>query len=869
MQRAKYELPATLARVVLKRRIVIPIFFDRRFARVINSSMPFRRWRDICVSKQKHCPQLRAVHGIVLLISTLFLCHSASAQSWIQLSPAGAPPSARGMNGSPGVYDSTNDRMIMFGGQDSSGNNLNDVWVLENATRVGGRPQWVNLIPNGAAGSPPARSGHSTVYDSADNRLIIFGGCSASCAPVLNDVWVLTNANGLGGTPVWTQLQLSGGPAARTNSAAAYDPVDNWLIVFGGQDGSANPCSTFSDIWFLYNANGLGGSASWISATIAVPPPAGQNGVAATFASGALTLFGGLGMVNGTCTATNNITELWGPSFFIVSQPVPEGATPSPRAFASIAFDSISGQMLMFGGTDASGNHLNDVWSFFGAWSQITPKNPPPPARIGQTAVLDSANQRMTIFGGNSAGGVLDDTWIMTAPGLSGLSCYTLLRLNIVRGEGITEQVGDSVLNCQGGTPTPPGEPIPEYWVTLTLNTDITSRSLPDALGLSSALLIIDDAFPANPVPSNAPPDPYAPPQILCTPLGSTCGETGTGGTPSPYQTQPNVFVGKQSSATTLYWKVPIDPPGGNLTRIIRLTNLRANASQIGIGSVLTPNTITATVAVQGLEPVAVAYPQEILALTRQGLVPGGISSASIPQCKPHNAALLGGAGTAAFDFNVPISEGFGAEGEGFAAAFKARNIGAYLLGPVFPPVLEEQNLPEFSYWTETGFYSPSLFTSAPTLGLADFGTRILVSLGSVATGTHLFVPTTIISPSSLTGELQLVQAESNGASAPGYEPIAPTATIGTTPVAEASRSFSTAYAVYEVIDANPSIIESATIPVAVAFTNKPATGAVMATTTLAPLGTVEAANELSPIPRFVSLSTPQQAYSINSCPAP
>jgi hypothetical protein len=865
MQRAKYELPATLARVVLKRRIVIPIFFDRRFARVINSSMPFRRWRDICVSKQKHCPQLRAVHGIVLLISTLFLCHSASAQSWIQLSPAGAPPSARGMNGSPGVYDSTNDRMIMFGGQDSSGNNLNDVWVLENATRVGGRPQWVNLIPNGAAGSPPARSGHSTVYDSADNRLIIFGGCSASCAPVLNDVWVLTNANGLGGTPVWTEVSPGGGPAPRTNSAVAYNPAENELIVFGGQDGSANPCSTFSDIWLLYNANGLRGSGLWISATTPEPPPAGQNGAASAYASGVLTLFGGLGMVNGTCTATNEISqliEITGTSFFIVGQSNPEGATPSPRAFASIASDSINGRMLMYGGTDASGDYLNDIWSFFGAWSQITPKDTPPPARRGETAILDSVNQRMTIFGGDSGSGVLDDTWIMTVPELSELSCVaTGGNPAIVRGEGITEQVGDLVLNCTGGTPTPPGEPIPEYWITLTLNTDITSRSLPEALGLSSPLLVIDEAFPANPVPSYAQPVSNAPPQILCTPLGATCEETGTGGTPSPYQTQPNTFVGKQSSAPTVYWKVPIDPRSDTLARIIRLTNVRANASQLGIAPCCIPNSITATVELQGSDPPPVASPQQIVAFNVQALVPGGMSSASILQCEPHNAALLGGSGTAAFDFNVPISEGFG-------AAFKARNEGAYLYGPVFPPVLEEQNVFGFPYWAETGFYSPGLFTGAPTLGLADFGTRILVSLGSVVTGTHLFVPTSIITSSGI-GQLQLVQAESNGASAPGYEPIAPTATIGTTPVAEASRSFSTAYAVYEVIDANPSIIESATIPVAVAFTNKPATGAVMATTTLAPLGTVEAANELSPIPRFVSLSTPQQAYSINSCPAP
>ncbi len=130
----------------------------------------------------------------------------AFAQSWSPLFPTGTAPAARGLNGAPGVYDPASDRMIVFGGRNHNGKNLNDVWVLVNADGSGATPQWVNLIPNGAAGSPPARSGHSSVYDATNNRLIIFGGCSGSCVPALNDVWVLSNANGLGGTPVWTEL---------------------------------------------------------------------------------------------------------------------------------------------------------------------------------------------------------------------------------------------------------------------------------------------------------------------------------------------------------------------------------------------------------------------------------------------------------------------------------------------------------------------------------------------------------------------------------------------------------------------------------------------------------------------------------------
>jgi hypothetical protein len=813
------------------------------------------------------CIRTRIVPG-VCVFAVFTLAQSAFAQSWTELSPSGTPPAARGAM--TGVYDPASNRMVIFGGRDASGNNRNDVWVLADADGKGSNPsRWIRLIADGAAGSPPARSGHSAVYDSVNNRMIIFGGCSANCAPVLNDVWVLSNANGVTGTPAWTQLQLNSqlnpGPAARTNAAAGYDAASNQLVIFGGQDGSDNPCSTFSDIWIRQYANGLGGASAWVEAGSNPAIPAGQNGAAGSFAFDALNLFGGTGMVNGTCTVTNTSWELIGPYFSVVGQYVGLGLTPPGRSFASLVADSISGQTLLFGGVDASGNHLNDAWNFFGAWSQIIPKGSSPTARSGHAAVLNSADQRMIIFGGSDASGVLNDTWVLHAPELSELTCNAQEIPFPVRAEGIAEQMGDLILNCTGGTPTPQGEAIPEYWITLTLSTNVSGRLLPEATGLSEALLTIDEPFPANPVPSSAVPNGTSPPPpILCTPLGSNCGAIGTGGTPSPYQTQPNVYVGKQASATELYWKIPIDPPGANGTRVIRITNVRANASQLANPTGFVPTEIEATVEIQGTPAIPLAGPEETLAITFPPMVASVISTASVAQCQPHNAVLLGGSGTAAFDFSIQATEGF-------FSTFKYRDYGTTLYGPEFPPVLVEQNVFDFTYETETGIYSPSLFTSAPTLGLADFGTRILVSLGSVSAGTHLFVPTAItltgdygegVAP----GQLQLVKANENGNSEAGYEPVASSAIIGTTPVAEAYASGSTAYAVYEVIYADPSVLETAVIPVAVAFIEEPSAGVVNATTSLAPLSTVGTASESASIPRFANFSSAQEAYSITSC---
>ena len=135
-----------------------------------------------------------------------------------------------------------------------------------------------------AAHSPQVRSQHSAVYDAANNRMIIYDGCGAvptsgGCLPIADNVFVLSNANGLGGTPTWTQLFPTGGPPpARQGHQAVYDPSTNSMIVWAGQNGGGQQCSpdAFSDVWVLSHANGLGGTPNWVQLSPTGGPPAGQ-----------------------------------------------------------------------------------------------------------------------------------------------------------------------------------------------------------------------------------------------------------------------------------------------------------------------------------------------------------------------------------------------------------------------------------------------------------------------------------------------------------------------------------------------------------------------------------------------------------------
>ena len=152
--------------------------------------------------------------------------------AWTSLNPSGTAPAARGQ--AAAIYDPTSNRMTIFGGQNCFSTLFNDTWVLTNANGLGGTPAWTQLA---TVGTPPSPREISSVgYDPATNRMIVFSGGSSAPAA---DVWVLTNANGLGGNPTWIQLSPAGtAPVPRVTHSTVYDPTTNTLIVFGGETGT-------------------------------------------------------------------------------------------------------------------------------------------------------------------------------------------------------------------------------------------------------------------------------------------------------------------------------------------------------------------------------------------------------------------------------------------------------------------------------------------------------------------------------------------------------------------------------------------------------------------------------------------------------
>lgn len=100
--------------------------------------------------------------------------------AWLQLSPA-SPPSARSGHGA--LYDRAWDRMLIFGGSTGPNAFLNDVWVLPLWSGLG----WVQIVPAGTPPSPRDKGGF--VFDELNDQMIVFGGIGPS--GYLNDTWAL------------------------------------------------------------------------------------------------------------------------------------------------------------------------------------------------------------------------------------------------------------------------------------------------------------------------------------------------------------------------------------------------------------------------------------------------------------------------------------------------------------------------------------------------------------------------------------------------------------------------------------------------------------------------------------------------------
>lgn len=334
------------------------------------------------------------------------------------------------------VYDPGSNTMIVFGGLDQMDNLRSATLVESNANGSGGIDGgvWSELNVNTFT-TPAARIFHTAVYDQASNRMIVFGGCAdLACDIPLNDTWVLSNANGTGGTPTWTQQNPTGTlPSPRCFHNAVYDAANNRMIVYSGETTGH---TSLSDVWVLTNANGLTGTPGWTQLSPAGSTPDAQDQSAAVYdpTTNTLVVFGGGYFLNSVWTLSNANGLTGTPAW---KNQIANGTKGSPagRYAAQAVYDPTSNRMTIFGGEGNFGptnpdydiGMYNDVWVLANAngsggtptWTQLHPKfngdgNMLPGTRTWFSTVRDPNTNSMIIFGGVNIEAAYGSPWVLS-----------------------------------------------------------------------------------------------------------------------------------------------------------------------------------------------------------------------------------------------------------------------------------------------------------------------------------------------------------------------------------------------------------------------------------------------------------------------
>jgi hypothetical protein len=453
-----------------------------------------------------------------------------------------------------------------------------------------------------------------------------------------------------------------------------------------------------------------------------------------------------------------------------------------------------------------------------------------------------------------------------------------------VRADGYTELAGDIVIVCSGGTPLALGSPVPTANITIFMNTAVTSRLLTGSGGASEALLLIDE--PGSGLMGVGPSLPQLPCPLAsaafgagpggCTMMvgtstagGGTAGvavSTGCASATTPCATTYNMFSGTVSGNSVTFFGVPVLAPAtSGLTRVLRITNIRTNANQITAGGP-TPGSLVASISTNSASSLPIAS-----ATLTVGFVVQGLNATNTTTRNAGNTGAGGGSFNQCTSVSVTSTSSTATAGTGglqfqenFATAFKTRfqNTSIGNSGSVGSVI---QNVPGTIYNSESGFQALSLTSSSSAgsigttyiAGVADYGTRLKATFTNVPSGVSLYVSTRDVQNNFFIGsnaqysgfpQAQLVVSETAvDTGTPGGANSVPLVTqtaayAGPTfggastsapGIAPVLLNSGTGTAVWEIVNTNPSTIDTVNFAVYINYTANPASNIPSAPSTM------------------------------------
>lgn len=310
----------------------------------------------------------------IKLIPLLTLFAASLPAQW-QLMTTPVKPSSR-RAGAMAFHEATN-RIVLYGGLSATPSQvLSDTWTY-NGT-------WT-LSPATA----PARWGHRIVSNTTSNRLITFGGRSPTINSLSNETMQWSGSS-------WTAMPTTGAPSARFLYGMCYDSQRDVVVLFGGR----NLTGPNNETWEL-------SGSTWTQvATVNSPLPREEMGMVYDASLGRTILFGGCDESIG---AIYGDTWQYDGTNWIQAAPA---VSPTPRFRGMMEYDSKRSRSIYYGGFDGLLSQTETYEYSGGNWvlsSQITVPTPTTEALSG----YDSLRKRFVIFGG-FGGSFLDETWELT-----------------------------------------------------------------------------------------------------------------------------------------------------------------------------------------------------------------------------------------------------------------------------------------------------------------------------------------------------------------------------------------------------------------------------------------------------------------------
>lgn len=241
--------------------------------------------------------------------------------TWMQALPTQSP-GAR--TRAAMAFDAARGVVVLFGGADAAGTQLDDTWTYDGA-------RWTRQTP---VARPAVRSAAAMAYDSDRQRVVLFGGWVPSRLDNA-ETWEWDGS-------AWLQRSPATRPPARGAHRMVYAQSLRRTLVFGGWNTPVG--ATVNDAWW-WDGN------SWTA--VVGPAPTARCDMSLVFDPGraSVVMFGGLLRFAGTVPVMTNdtweLTSAW-------AQRTPQGTIPTARASAETMWDPTRGHAVLSGGFDGN-----------------------------------------------------------------------------------------------------------------------------------------------------------------------------------------------------------------------------------------------------------------------------------------------------------------------------------------------------------------------------------------------------------------------------------------------------------------------------------------------------------------------------------